>query len=144
MMLSVASAHASAPVPSSEPPCAVAEAAVRGSQAGYDRQVDAASRVADMNREVSEIVGNCVGGISSIITMPSLSIGGLFDAIIDRVCRAVNTEINGVVGSFDSYVDDTLDVPELNVGVDVRRNNGGIGSELNTRELDTPSPLDWF
>ncbi|CAH2783975.1 MAG: hypothetical protein PPHEESC_1811 [uncultured Paraburkholderia sp.] len=85
--------------------CRSGSAAAQGSQSGYDRNKQAAQQTAQSERSSSDILGKCVGGITSVLTAPQFpSLSDIFDQIKNKVCQMVN----GVVGDVNGQINGVM------------------------------------
>ncbi|MBF8164304.1 hypothetical protein IVE04_24370 [Pseudomonas mendocina] len=79
--------------------CRAGEAAVRGSQTGYEEDKTAANETSEKELSFSDALEQCVGGISGAQTSPSFGGGGglsdMLDQLVNRVCRIARERING-------------------------------------------------
>ncbi|WP_262404505.1 hypothetical protein [Xanthomonas oryzae] len=85
--------------------CRSGSAAAQGSQSGYDRDKQAAQQTAHSERSSSDILGKCVGGITSVLTAPQFpSLSDIFDQIKNKVCQIASDQVNGVVGDVNGQI----------------------------------------
>lgn len=79
--------------------CRAGEAAVRGSQTGYEEDKTAANETSEKELSFSDALEQCVGGISGAQTSPAFGGGGglsdMLDQLFSRVCRIARERING-------------------------------------------------
>jgi len=126
-------------------PCRMAEAAIKGSQSGYERDTTAAIETAEKDMSASDVLGKCVGGISAVVNAPTFpSLSALFDQVFDRVCRAARNEVqgavrnaNGQIGDLTSGVDlygaaRDVGIGNVNAGVDIHHSSD-TGVDIDTR-----------
>lgn len=124
MLCSVASVQAAT--------CRSGSAAAQGSQSGYDRDKQAAQQSAQSERSSSDILGKCVGGITSVLTAPQFpSLSDIFDQIKNKVCQIASDQVNGAVNSVNNQINGVMN------GI-----NGQIGNTLNNSGISqfTGSP----
>lgn len=79
--------------------CRAGEAAVRGSQTGYEEDKTAANETSEKELSFSDVLEQCVGGISGAQTSTTFGGGGglsdKLDQIFNRVCSIARERING-------------------------------------------------
>lgn len=83
--------------------CRAGEAAVRGSQTGYEEDKTAANETSEKELSFSDVLEQCVGGISGAQTSTTFGGGGglgdKLDEIFNRVCSIARERINGELDS---------------------------------------------
>lgn len=88
--------------------CRSSEAAIRGSEAGYELDKEAAEETAVRDRSASDIIGQCVGGITAVITAPQFpSLSEIFQKIMDQMCRVLSDQMHDAVGNANEQINIT-------------------------------------
>ncbi|UST77169.1 hypothetical protein [Pseudomonas siliginis] len=93
--------------------CRSGEAAVRGSQSGYEEDKKAAEATVENDLSFSDILGKCVGGVTGIKAGPtygpSETFGDWADKIFKQVCSIARDKINDTVdGAAESRMGSAL------------------------------------
>ncbi len=102
--------------------CRSATAAAQGSQAGYQRDTQAAEQIAQKERNASDILGKCVGAITAVNTVPQFpSLSSIFDQIKNQICRIASDQINNSANAVNSQINGAMS------GITGQSNNTGIG-----------------
>lgn len=115
--------------------CRSGNAASQGSQVGYQRDQQAASQAAQSELSSSDILGKCVGGITSIITAPQFpSLSDIFDQVKNKVCQIASSEVNGALSDVNGKINGVLG--DINDKINSATNVPGIGPALGN-----PSPV---
>lgn len=79
---------------SSHAACRSEVAAIQGAQYGYKRDKTAAIENEKRESASSNVVGRCVGGISSILVVPVFpSLGEIFNKAAEKACRIASDKI---------------------------------------------------
>lgn len=79
---------------SSHSACRSEAAAIQGAQYGYNRDKTAAIENEKRESASSNVVGRCVGGISSILVVPVFpSLGDIFNNAAEKACRVASDKI---------------------------------------------------
>lgn len=77
--------------------CRSGDAATIGGQVGYEKDKQAATQMAQKENATSDILGKCVGGVTSILTTPQFpSLSDIFDQVKQKICKAATDEINNI------------------------------------------------
>ena len=85
--------------------CRSGAAAIAGAKSGYNRDQQAAVTTATNDRSSSDILGKCVGGITSILTAPQFpSLSDIFDQIKNKVCAIASDQIDAQIGEVNSQI----------------------------------------
>ena len=117
--------------------CRSGSAAAAGSQSGYERDKQAAQQTAQSERSSSDILGKCVGGITSVLTAPQFpSLSDIFDQIKNKVCQIASDQGNGVVNDVNRQINGVM------TGINGQINNtvSGTGQVIgSTPQLGGPS-----
>ncbi|EKN4700094.1 hypothetical protein ND440_17485 (plasmid) [Yersinia ruckeri] len=80
--------------------CRAATAAQAGAQAGYERARKAAEAWSQRENQVSSGLQQCLGDISTAITVPTFpDLSGILNGIKDKICRAARDKIQEYVPS---------------------------------------------
>ncbi|MGP2715915.1 hypothetical protein ACTVKN_21790 [Serratia marcescens] len=80
--------------------CRAVSAAQVGAQAGYERDRKAAEAWSQRENQVSGGLQQCLGSISTAITVPTFGdLSGILNGIKDKVCRAVRDKIQSYIPS---------------------------------------------
>lgn len=120
-------------------PCRVAEAAIRGSQAGYERDTQAAIETAEKDKSSSDILGKCIGGVTAVITSPTFpSLDDMFDNVFDKICRVASQQVHGKLSDVNSQIGG------LSSGVRVQRSSSGLDVQEREREVSGNSWMRLF
>ncbi len=94
--------------------CRSAAAAKAGAQAGYERDLKAAEAWALRERQVSSELQQCLGNISSAVTVPKFpNLSGILNRIKDKVCRTAREKIQRHV---PSHIDPWNNLPSRTGG----------------------------
>lgn len=93
--------------------CRSGEAAVRGSQSGYEEDKKAAEQIVENELSFSDILEKCVGGVTGIKAGPtygsSETFGGWAEKILKQVCSIARDKINNTVdGTAESRMGSAL------------------------------------
>ena len=76
------------------------EAAVRGSQTGYEEDRTAANETSEKELSFSDVLQQCVGGIAGAQTSTPFGGGGnIFEEIANRICSIARERVNGELNS---------------------------------------------
>ncbi|APO88911.1 hypothetical protein AB8807_22330 (plasmid) [Xanthomonas campestris pv. olitorii] len=103
--------------------CRSGSAAAAGSQSGYERDKQAAQQTAQSERSSSDILGKCVGGITSVLTAPQFpSLSDIFDQIKNKVCQIASDQVNGVVNDVNGQISGVMN------GINGQINNSVSGT----------------
>lgn len=87
--------------------CRAGSAAAQGAQQGYERDLGVAAEEAKKNMDWTDMLQQCVGGISGIgATNAFPSLGDLINQQINKVCYAARGKIYSVVGGVTGKVND--------------------------------------
>ncbi|ANY18510.1 hypothetical protein [Bordetella pseudohinzii] len=87
--------------------CRAGSAAAQGAQQGYERDMGVAVEEAKKNMDWSDMLQQCVGGISGISATSAFpSLGDLINQQINKVCYAVRGKISSAVGAVTGQVSD--------------------------------------
>lgn len=81
--------------------CRAGEAAVRGGQAGYESDSEAADETADESLSFADVLEQCVGSITGARTSPTfggISLGDMVGELFDKVCRVAREKVSGAMG----------------------------------------------
>ncbi|WP_321959533.1 hypothetical protein [Burkholderia cenocepacia] len=119
--------------------CRSGSAAAQGSQSGYDRDKQAAQQTAQSEKSSSDILGKCVGGITSVLTAPQFpSLSDIFDQVKNKVCQIASDQINGVVSDVNGQISGVMN------GINGQINNAvgstGVGQVIGSvPQLSGPS-----
>jgi hypothetical protein len=74
--------------------CRSEAAAVLGGQNGFSRDKNAAVENENRENASSELVGKCIGGITSVVVVPVFpSLGDIFSRAADKVCHVASARI---------------------------------------------------
>jgi hypothetical protein len=74
--------------------CRSEAAAIQGGQYGYNRDKNAAVENESRENASSELVGKCIGGITSVVVVPAFpSLGDIFSRAADKVCHVATARI---------------------------------------------------
>lgn len=136
-------------------PCRSEAAATSGSTAGYTQDTQAADATEQQDKSASDILGQCVAGITGVITIPAFpSLDDILNQIKNEICRIASQEVhqaaNNVAAEINSALHDipngggpiTVPPPSVSVG-----SGGGNASPLavNTTpaSTSTSSPSWW-
>jgi TraL protein len=80
--------------------CRSASAAQAGAKTGYERNRNAAEAWSDRENQVSSGLQQCLGSISSAITVPTFpDLSGILSGIKDKICKAARDKIQEYVPS---------------------------------------------
>ena len=106
--------------------CRSGDAATRGSKVGYEQDKQAAEQNAQNERAASDILGKCVGAINAVITVPQFpSLSGIFDQIINKVCKIASDQVNGAINAPVNEINSQINGEMNNINGQI--NNTGIG-----------------
>lgn len=106
--------------------CRSATAAAQGSQTGYQRDTQAAEQTAQKERNSSDILGKCVGGITGVITAPQFpSLSDIFNQIKDKICQIAIDQINNTVNGATNQINGAMN--GITGSINGQINNTGIG-----------------
>jgi hypothetical protein len=102
-------------VPAHATPCRSAEAALRGSQAGYEAERQAAEESAERERNASDIMDKCVSGMAAVVTAPQFpSLSDIFGDVRRKICLAAQEKIDVAMNGVNDAVGgaaENADVP---------------------------------
>jgi hypothetical protein len=74
--------------------CRAQVAAAAGSQYGYEREKAAAIENERREAASSDVLGKCIGGITSVVVAPAFpSLGDIFNQAANRVCRVASDKL---------------------------------------------------
>ncbi|MRU28326.1 hypothetical protein [Xylella fastidiosa] len=120
-------------------PCRSGSAAAQGSHSGYDRDKQAAQQTSQSERSSSDILGKCVGGITSVLTAPQFpSPSDIFGQIKNKICQIASDQVNGVVGDVNSQINGVMN--GINGQISNTVNGTGAGQIVgNVPPLNGPS-----
>ena len=105
--------------------CRSSTAATQGSQAAYQRDVQAAQQTAQRERSSSDILGKCIAGVTGVITAPQFpSLSDIFDQIKNKVCQIASDQVNGAVSDVNGQIGGVMN------GINGQINNTGIGQVI--------------
>lgn len=80
--------------------CRAASAAQIGAQNGYERDRKAAEAWSQRENQVSSGLQQCLGDISTAITVPTFpDLSGILNGIKDKICRAAHDKIQEYIPS---------------------------------------------
>lgn len=112
--------------------CRSGSAAAQGSQAGYKRDQQAAEQAAQSELSSSDVLGKCVGGITSVLTAPQFpSLSETFDQIKNKVCQIASSQVNSAISDVNGQINGAI-------GDIYSKINGAAGSQIPIR-LPTPT-----
>jgi len=119
--------------------CRSVNAAVQGSQSGYQKDTQAAEQTAQKQRTTSDILGKCVGGITGVITAPQFpSLSDIFDQIKNKVCKLASDQVNGAVNSVVNNVNGQIN--GVVTGINGQISNTGVGQVVgNVPQVSGPA-----
>ena len=119
--------------------CRSGNAAVQGSQNGYQKDSQAAEQTAQKQRTTSDILGKCVGGITGVITAPQFpSLSDIFDQIKNKVCKLASDQVNGAVNSVVNNVNGQIN--GVVTGINGQISNTGVGQVVgNVPQVSGPA-----
>jgi TraL protein len=129
--------------------CRSGDAALRGSQVGYDRDKQAAEQTAKNDRSLSDTLGKCIGGITGVVTVPQFpSLSDIYDQVKKKICKLASDQAHNSVSGANSQINDAIN------GINGQINNAGIGqisenvpvagAEIHqTGSATTPSSAFW-
>ena len=122
--------------------CRAYTAANTGSQAGYNTAKQAADSWAQREDQVSSSLEECLGDISTMITMPRFpSLGGVLNKIEQEVCQAAQGEIDKYVPStIDPWGD--LNIPTTSMTLPVTRQPLSLPVETESPPATVTAPDD--
>lgn len=109
--LVIVGAFHGAPAPAQAAPttCRSGTAAAQGGQSGYENDTKKADEAEQRDREVSDILGRCVGGVTGILTIPTFpSLDEIFKRIKDQVCYIASSRVHEALGSVTGQIDDAI------------------------------------
>ncbi|MFY2610796.1 hypothetical protein ACOTJQ_29130 [Achromobacter xylosoxidans] len=87
--------------------CRAGSAAAQGAQQGYERDMGVAAEEAKKSMDWTDMLQQCVGGISGISTTNAFpSLDELINQQINKVCFAVRGKVNTAIGSATGKVYD--------------------------------------
>ncbi len=87
--------------------CRAGSAAAQGAQQGYERDMGVAAEEAKKSMDWTDMLQQCVGGISGIGTTNAFpSLGDLIDQQINKVCQVARGKVYQAVGSVTGKVND--------------------------------------
>ncbi|CAI1195724.1 hypothetical protein AB6825_25825 [Serratia proteamaculans] len=87
-------------VPAQAASCRAASAAQVGAQNGYERDRKAAEAWSQRENQVSSGLQQCLGDISTAITVPTFpDLSGILSGIKDKICRAAHDKIQEYIPS---------------------------------------------
>lgn len=90
-------------LPAQAASCRAASAAQIGAQAGYNKDKQAAQAWADRENQVSSGSQQCLGSISTTLTVPTFpDLNALLGQVIDKVCNTAR-------GKIQQYIPSTID-----------------------------------
>lgn len=97
--------------------CRAGDAASAGSDAGYALAKKAADAWSQREDRVSVSLSECLGNISTQITMPTFpNLSDILGQIEEEVCRAAQSEIDDYVpDTIDPWGDIDIDVPDIDI-----------------------------
>src|SRR4051794_22789235 len=86
--LALACAAASIAIATPAAPCRSETAATSGSTAGYTQDTQAADATEQQDKSASDILGQCVAGITGVITIPAFpSLDDILNQVKNEICR---------------------------------------------------------
>jgi hypothetical protein len=117
--------------------CRSGSAAAQGSQSGYARDQQAAEQTAQSERSSSDILGKCVGGITSVITAPQFpSLSDIFDQIKNKVCQIASDQVSSAAGDVNGQINGVMS------GINGQISNTGVGQVVgNVPQVSSPGLL---
>jgi hypothetical protein len=90
-------------------PCRSESAATRGSQAGYAVDIRGADRTEQQDKSASDILGQCVAGITGVVTIPTFpSLASIFDQIKNEICRIASQQVHQAVGNVSIEIENAM------------------------------------
>jgi len=111
--LALACVAASAATSAPAVPCRSEAAATSGSTAGYTQDTQAADATEQQDKSASDILGQCVAGITGVITIPAFpSLDDILNQIKNEICRIASQEVHQAANNVASEINSALhDIP---------------------------------
>jgi hypothetical protein len=133
--------------------CRAGDAAVRGSQVGFERAQAAAVTLSQNQTAAQSLLQKCVQGIANMNSgnmFPSFA--DMFDQVVQKVCTAATQKVNSAVGQINPAND--FDKIMSGINSQVSQSTGGLISQTVTSQpvptlnqaptsTQTPSPDFW-
>lgn len=117
--------------------CRSGNAAVRGSQQGYERDKQAAEQVAKTEQSSSDILGKCVGGITGVLTVPQFpSLSDIFNQVQNKVCQIARNQIDGVINDANGRINSAMSGIHNQVN---KINNSSVGEVIPPPQIMNPT-----
>lgn len=133
--------------------CRSGDAAVRGSQVGFERAQTAAQTLSQNQTQAQTLLQKCIAGIANMQSpsqFPSMS--DMFNQVVQKVCSAATQQVNSALGQINPTND--LDKIMSGINTQVSQSTGGLISNAVTTQpvstltqpstsQQTPTPDFW-
>jgi hypothetical protein len=140
--LAVACISASVAIAAPAAPCRSETAATSGSTAGYTQDTQAADAIEQQDKSASDILGQCVAGITGVITIPTFpSLDDILNQIKNEVCRIASEQVHQAAGNVASAINAALSgIPNSGGPITVPSPSISIGTSGSITIPATVSP----
>jgi len=111
-------------------PCRSESAATAGGTAGYNVDIQAADATEQQDKSASDILGQCVAGITGVITIPLFpSLDDILNQIKNEICRIASEQVHQAANNVAAEIDSALhSIPNGGGPVTVPHPSVSVGS----------------
>lgn len=151
--LALACIAASVAIAAPAAPCRSETAATSGSTAGYTQDTQAADATEQQDKSASDILGQCVAGITGVITIPTFpSLDDILNQIKNEICRIASQEVHQAANNVASEINSALHgIPNSGGPITIPPPSVSVGSgsgnasplAVSTAPTSTSSPSWW-
>lgn len=113
-------------------PCRSESAATAGGTAGYNVDIQAADATEQQDKSASDILGQCVAGITGVITIPLFpSLDDILNQIKNEICRIASEQVHQAANNVAAEIDSALhSIPNGGGPVTVPHPSVSVGSDV--------------
>ncbi|WP_157798564.1 hypothetical protein [Dyella ginsengisoli] len=105
--------------------CRAGDAAVRGSQLGFERAQTSAVSISQNETSAQTMLQKCIAGIASMQTVTMFpSFGDIMNQMVQKVCNAATQKVNSVIGQVTPQNDLDAIIGQLNA--EAQKQTGGL------------------
>jgi TraL protein len=105
--------------------CRSGDAAVRGSQLGFERAQTSAVSISQNETQAQTLLQKCIAGLASMQTISMFpSMGDIMNQMVQRVCNAATQQVNSAIGQVTPQND--LDAIMGQLNSEAQKQTGGL------------------